>query len=152
MDVVGKANLAFQEKLMIVTSLIQTTGEAIESVEIELPLKACHLGLLEVLGHDMINKLLCLVNNEASSMRLPRNHVTISIGLDHVQHGMKFDRERSYHTTLGLVLDRLWIDGRVSGMVMVIMLDYLRIRPIVTMRKGSVLDSLWCVGLSFCLY
>lgn len=71
MDVVGKTDLAPKEAFVVVATLINTTGKAVESVEIELSLKACHLGLLEILGHDMIDKFLRLVNNEASSVWLP---------------------------------------------------------------------------------
>ena len=60
-----------------------------------------------------------------------------SIGLDHVEHAMELDGERSNHATLGLVFNRLWIDGWVGSMVMVIMLDHLRIGSIVTMMNRS---------------
>lgn len=56
---------------MVVAALIDTTSEAVESIQIELALKARHLGLLEVLRHDMIDEFLGLVNNEASSVWLP---------------------------------------------------------------------------------
>lgn len=70
-----------------------------------------------------------------------------SIGLYHVKHAVELHGERSDHATLGFVLDRLWIDGWVGRMIMVIMLDYLRIASIVTMtNRGWNVHELdgWC--------
>ena len=71
MYVESKTDLAPKEEFVVVAALIDTTSEAVESIEIELALKAGHLGLLEVLGHDMVDEFLRLVNNEASSVWLP---------------------------------------------------------------------------------
>lgn len=60
-----------------------------------------------------------------------------SIGLDHIEHAMELDGERSNHAALGLVFDRLWVDGWVGSMIMIVVLDYLRICSIVTMMNRS---------------
>ena len=59
------------------------------------------------------------------------------ISLDPVEHAMELDGERSDYATLGLVFDRLRIDRWVRSMIVVIMLDYLRIGSVVTMRNRS---------------
>jgi hypothetical protein len=90
---------------MIVPSLVYSTGKTIESIQIKLTLEARHLGLLEVLRHDVPDKLLRLVYQEASPVRLPRYHVRISISLNGIEHGVKFDGEGNDYASLGLVLD-----------------------------------------------
>lgn len=71
MDVVSKTDLALEEHFVVVPTLIDSRSQPREPVKIELPLKTCHLRLLEILWHDVVHKLLCLVDNEASSVWLP---------------------------------------------------------------------------------
>lgn len=58
------------------------------------------LAVRHLLGHDMLDKLLGLVNDEATSMRLPRDDVSKSIGFYLVQYAVEFDREGDGNSAL----------------------------------------------------
>ena len=64
---------------MIVATTVVAFGETVESIQVELPLKACQLGLAKVVGHDVLSKILGFVNNEAASMVLPGHKVRKSV-------------------------------------------------------------------------
>jgi hypothetical protein len=77
---------------MIVSSRVTTLlGETLKAVEVKLALKAGKLGLIEVVGHDMINKLLGIVYGKAASMWLPGDDMSEAIGFNLVEEGVKLE-------------------------------------------------------------
>ena len=89
----AKKLFSAKEEFMIVSTRICTPRYAVESVKIELSLKASELTLAEVVGHDMLSELLGLVNHKAPTMRLPSNNVSQAISLHLVKDTMKFLRK-----------------------------------------------------------
>mmetsp|Transcript_68232 Transcript_68232/g.181605 ORF Transcript_68232/g.181605 Transcript_68232/m.181605 type:complete len:204 (+) Transcript_68232:179-790(+) len=71
----AQKHLVTQEQLMIVAAGIVAAGQTAETVEIQLALEGCKLGLTKVFGHNVIDKLFGFVNDKASSVGLPRDHV-----------------------------------------------------------------------------
>ena len=65
---------------MIVRPLVGTPGQPLEPVEIQLPLKAGELPMLEVRHHGRAGKVLGLTNHEASPMLLPPNDAAVVQG------------------------------------------------------------------------
>ena len=73
---------------MVVSSTVRALGEALEAVEVELALEAGELGLLEVLGHDVIDKLLGLVHDKGTTVWLPGNDTGQTIRLNLVEESV----------------------------------------------------------------
>lgn len=67
----AEEGLTAKEELVVVPAAVITGCQPVEAVEIQLPLEAGQLRLAEVVWHDMVHKLLRLVNHKASSMGLP---------------------------------------------------------------------------------
>jgi hypothetical protein len=77
---------------MVVASCITTLiGETLKAVEVELTLKAGELALVEVVGHDVIDKLLGVVYNKSTAVWLPRNDMSEAVGFNLVEESMKLD-------------------------------------------------------------
>jgi len=137
---------------VVVTTFVQASGKTAKSIQVELPLETRHLGLLEVLGHDVVNELFRLVNNETAAMRLPRNDVSVAITLDCVKHGVQLDREWNYYAAFRLVLDLSGIhDGIGRVVVVVVSNDYLAFDAVSTAvfmvdRRLSLHGTRCCFG------
>lgn len=76
---------------MVVSPIVLAYCEPRKAVQVELSLKARKLGLAKVFGHDVISKLLWIVNHKAAAMWLPGNHVSESIFLHLIENGVKLD-------------------------------------------------------------
>mmetsp|Transcript_47719 Transcript_47719/g.132867 ORF Transcript_47719/g.132867 Transcript_47719/m.132867 type:complete len:90 (-) Transcript_47719:359-628(-) len=70
---------------MIVSARIWTPGDTIKTIKIQLALEAGELGLAEVMGHYMLSKLLGLVDNKATTVMLPGNHMRQAIPFHFIQ-------------------------------------------------------------------
>jgi len=127
---------------VVIATLIKSRSQAVEPVEVQLTLEAGHLGLLEILGHDVIDEFLGLVNHEAASVRLPRDDVSKAVGFNAVEHLVELDGEGRDDTSLGLVLDFRGIDGGVSGVVVVVVLDHVGMVGILAMNGELLLQLL----------
>jgi hypothetical protein len=146
-----------EEEFMVVASRIGAACQALKAVQIELSLKGRQFGLTKVsvvvlrgslvsehefrieatqkhaadlLWHNVIDKLLGLVNQKAPSMRLPRNDMRESIVLHLLENLMQALRERNGNSTpTAVMLIRKLRDGArvvlidISGMIMVVVLD-----------------------------
>jgi hypothetical protein len=78
---------------MVVGAFVDTIGNSMKPVDIELALKGLVLDIIEISGHYFSNKDLYLVDAECFSMGLPRNDVAISGTGDIFKHLIEFDRE-----------------------------------------------------------
>jgi hypothetical protein len=80
---------------MVVSSRVTTTsGETLKAVEVKLALKAGKLRLIEVFGHDMIDKLLGIVHDKAASVWLPGDDMSKAVGFNLVEEGVKLEGKR----------------------------------------------------------
>lgn len=122
MNIIRQANLTPQEHLVVVPALVQSARQPIKAIQVQLTLETRHLRLLEVVWHDVLDKFLGLVYDEAPTVGLPRQDVGEAIGLNFVKHVMQLDGKRRDDAALGLVLDRRWVDDWVGSMIMVVML------------------------------
>lgn len=101
----------------------------------------------------MVDKLFRLVNDKASSVRLPRDDVTESIGFDAVEHFVELDGKGSDDASFGLVLDFGGVDDGIGGVVVVVMLDHVGMAGFVVevdmrvlvVRRGGVGNGCWAV-------
>lgn len=77
----AKIRFIAQEKLMVIGSHLRASGHSSETPSIQFSSEAGKLCSLEVLWEHRLGKLLFLVDDEAASMRKPRNRVGfISVG------------------------------------------------------------------------
>ena len=83
------------EKVGVVISIaIGTLGYSLEAVQVELPLEGRILGLLKVLRHDQVDKVLLVVHDEATAVGLPRCDVLHPICTVPLEHLVKLYGER----------------------------------------------------------
>lgn len=136
LDLVGQCGLSTEEVFVVVSVLVSSTGESLESIKVELALEAAHLGELEVPGKQLL-ELLWLSDDEASSVLLPSNDIGVSVGFHLIQHLVKTNGEWSGDTaSCWAVLDVLVL----VGVVMVVVLhDNVRVMfPVGAGRRSNV--------------
>lgn len=78
---------------MVVSFLVSSLGNALEAIQIELPLEGGVFGLTEVGGHYLAYELLRIPNDEATAVRLPRHDVVVAGALSSSEHGMELEGE-----------------------------------------------------------
>ena len=78
---------------MVISTLIGACRKSLESIQIQLSLEGRVLGLMEEFRHDVLDEFFGFVYEEASTMRLPRNDVCLSIFFDDIKHFVKHTRE-----------------------------------------------------------
>jgi len=144
LDLVGQSWLATKEVLMVVAVLVSSTSEALEAIQVQLPLEGTHLAELEISGEELF-EFLGLANDKASSMGLPRDHVAVSIGFHFVQHLVKADGEGCGHSTSCWTVFNTFI---FIGMVVVVVLhDDVRMMFATCAAAGRLL---WYMALDGC--
>ncbi len=72
-------DFATKKSLMVVSTSIGASCESGEPIQVELALEGSELGLHEEARHNIVHKLILLVNGEASPMGLPRDDVSWSM-------------------------------------------------------------------------
>lgn len=86
---------------MIISAFVFAVAEPRESIKIQLALERGILGLIEVVRHDFIDKLLGFVDHESSSMRLPANHRVVTLSIHFIEHIMELPRKWCRYSTFG---------------------------------------------------
>ena len=71
---------------MVISPTVFTPCEAAEAIQVKLSLEGRELGLAEVLGHDNRDKLLGLVHEKGTPVRLPGNDTSQTVGFNSIQH------------------------------------------------------------------
>ena len=87
-NITGQKLFVSKEEFMVITPSISPESQPLKTIEIELPLKARELAEVKKLRKDDILKFFRLVNNKASSVRLPRYNITIAFGHGFVEQGV----------------------------------------------------------------
>jgi hypothetical protein len=82
---------------MIVRPLIETFGDSLKAVKIELSLEGGISMKLKVFRKNLLHELVLLVHSEASSVGLPGYNVGVSVVFNVIQYGMQF------HGEMGLI-------------------------------------------------
>ena len=116
LDVLGEEGTALEKELAVVRAGIRAAGDTLESVQIQLPLEAGELALIEVLGHDVVGELLRLVDEEGPSVGLPADDVGEALRLDAAEHVVQTDWEGRFDSASGDVRNDT---GRIGGVIMV---------------------------------
>lgn len=110
-----------EKALMVVGSTIRAPCESSPSIEIELTLETGDLVLFEVTRED-IGKLVGLVHNKGTPMRLPAHNVREAVLLYTEEHVVELDREGE----VGAGAYRLKVEvcrSRNVSQIMVVVLD-----------------------------
>ena len=146
---------ASHKELVEVRSFVPAVAKAGESIEIELALEGCQLGLTKVLGHNVVDKLLGLVYDKASSVWLPRDDMLVAIRREVVQELMQLNRERSRDTSSGWMFFLVVAAVIVRVIVVVVLNDDVGVglfrllllmlrhqvcRPLLRSRRGDITD------------
>ena len=92
-DVLGEEGHAAEKVLVVVTAVVAASGQPLEAVQVELPLEAGDLGLLEVVRHDRGDELLGLVDGKGPAVGEPRDDVGVAVPLDLVEDVMELAGE-----------------------------------------------------------
>lgn len=103
MDVVRQKHPSLEEEFMVVSTAVTASCQTGETIEIQLTLEGGDLGELEVVGKQC-NEFLRLVHHKASSVRLPRYDVFMTVNLCILKHFVKLERERCGDSSTGGVL------------------------------------------------
>lgn len=101
---VGQFGMSSKEVGVVISIAVRSLGDALEAIQVQLPLEGWVLGLSKILWHDQVDKFLLLVNDKASTMWLPRGNVLQPIGGVALEHSVELDR-KGLGDTVGL---RLW--------------------------------------------
>jgi len=118
---VGQEDLSAKEEFVVVAASVLSSSKTLEPVQVQLTLERSELTQFEVSGKEL-DKFLGLVNDEASSMRLPGNDVRETIGLNSLQHLVKLQRERGGYTPASGVF-LLVVRAAIICVVMVVVLN-----------------------------
>ena len=86
---------------MEIGSLVGSVAQSRKAVEVELSLERGVLGLIEVMVHDLVNKLFWLVNHEGSAVGLPGYNIMLAVFVPIVEHVVELPRKRCSHASLG---------------------------------------------------
>jgi hypothetical protein len=119
-----KEGLAAKKEFMVIGTTIRSAGDAVETVQVQLPLKGGILLLLEEPGKDESRKVFRFQNEEASAVWLPTNDVGEMwlVVFNGIQHLVEFLREGHGNSALGV---KLFYIGRglIVGVLVIIMMD-----------------------------
>ena len=85
MNVVRQERPSFQEEFMVVSTAVTASCQPLEAIQIQLTLEGGNLGELEVVG-EQLDEFLGLVDHNASSVRLPRYNVFMTVRLCILKH------------------------------------------------------------------
>jgi hypothetical protein len=88
----GELFLAVDEHVVVVGSIIvhSFASDAMESIDVQLPLKGLVMGLFEVTWHNVHGKFARFVHSEGLAVRLPRDNVLLVTPHYVVEHFVKF--------------------------------------------------------------
>mmetsp|Transcript_8650 Transcript_8650/g.14238 ORF Transcript_8650/g.14238 Transcript_8650/m.14238 type:complete len:273 (-) Transcript_8650:272-1090(-) len=120
LDVLGEEGTALEEELVVVRASVWAAGQPLVSIQIQLPLEAGELALIEVLGHDVVGKFLRLVDKEGPSVGLPAHDVGEAVRLDAAEHVVQTDGKGRFDSASGDVRNDA---GRIGSVVVVDMDD-----------------------------
>ena len=102
-DVLGKEGHAAEEVLVVVPAVVPAAGQPLEAVQVELPLEAGDLGLLEVVRHDRGDEVLGLVDGKGPAVGEPRDDVGVAVPLDLVEDVMELAGEGDFDAAVAVV-------------------------------------------------
>jgi len=123
------------------TILVSSTRQSLKAIEIQLTLEGCHFGELEINGQEFL-EFLGLSYDKATTVRLPRNDITMTIGFHFVQHFVKANRKgRGNTTTSGTFVDQIVFIG-----VIVVVMFHDNVRMTGRMFTALVLCGWLCSG------
>lgn len=109
---------------MIISSLVSSSCESLKSVQVQLSLKAGKLSLLKITRHDFLQKDFRLAYQKASSMRLPRYHVSVAVLFNSVEDAMQLNGELVRDSALGDRFEDVKLSKVVLAVIVVIVMDY----------------------------
>ena len=102
-DALGKEGHAAEEVLVVVPAVVPAAGQPLEAVQVELPLEAGDLGLLEVVRHDRGDEVLGLVDGKGPAVGEPRDDVGVAVPLDLVEDVMELAGEGDFDAAVAVV-------------------------------------------------
>jgi hypothetical protein len=110
-----------EEEFVVITSLIFTAGEALKAIEIQLALKGCQLGELEIV-REKLCEFLGLVHHKTASVWLPGHNVFVTVLNRLFQNAVEFERKWGSDTaTSGLIFSI--VNTTIMSMIMIVVLD-----------------------------
>mmetsp|Transcript_25598 Transcript_25598/g.55999 ORF Transcript_25598/g.55999 Transcript_25598/m.55999 type:complete len:202 (+) Transcript_25598:514-1119(+) len=87
----GELRHTTEEEIVMISVLIFSLRDAAEAVQVELSLEGWEFTLLEVDGHDVLDEVLWTMNDEATTVWLPRNDIFKPFVFRIVKHVMKLE-------------------------------------------------------------
>jgi hypothetical protein len=109
---------------VIISSLVSSSRQPLKPVEIKLSLKAGKLSLVKVTRHDFPQKDFGFVYQKASTMRLPRYHVSVAVLFNSIENGMQLNGELVRDSALGGRFREVQVNTLVPAVIVVIVMDY----------------------------